>query len=232
MGEDITRLPQPPYQFVDGHIQHDPPPLHPYLLRDIYYNEAVIAVARGVLGDGLKVIGVTGNTNLPDSLTQPVHVDNGHLWKGLPQPHPTCDLVVNISPGDVGPDNGATELWPGSHLDDTVARGDPSIVVPPARLEARRASQPPLQLAVPQGAALLRDMRLWHRGVPNRSEIPRPMVALIMACRWMRGGAVRVPAGEEGFFRHDVLDIPVETVDGVPDYLGRHKPYDYRAGAQ
>ena len=57
------------------------------------------------------------------------------------------------------------------------------------------------------------------------------MVALIMACRWMRGGRMRVPAGEEAFFRHETLDIPVEPVEGVPDYLGRHSPYDYRPGA-
>ena len=223
----ITRQAQPPYQFVDGHIQHDPPPLEPYLLRDIYYNEAVVQVAHRVLGDGLKAVGVTGNTNLPGSLEQPVHVDSGHLWSGLGQPHPTCDLVVNISPGEVGPHNGATELWPGSHLDDAVKRGDPSIVVPRRRLEARRAVSPPVQLELPQGAALLRDMRLWHRGVPNRSDTPRPMVALILACRWMRGGRLRVPAGQEGFFSHETLDIPVEGVEGDIDYLGRHKPYDY-----
>jgi hypothetical protein len=226
--DTIMRQEPPPYQFVNGHIQHDPPPMRPYLLRDLYYNEAVIEVARQVLGDGLKMVGVTGNTNMPGSLQQPLHVDSGHLWRGLQEPHPTCQLVVNIAPQDVGPDNGATQLWPGSHLDDAVFRQDASIVVSAVQEQTRRQIAAPIQLSLPRGSVLIRDMRLWHRGMPNKSQTPRPMVALIMASAWMHGAKLKVQAGSEGFFCHEKLDIPVEAVEGPLNYLHRHSPYDYQ----
>jgi ectoine hydroxylase-related dioxygenase (phytanoyl-CoA dioxygenase family) len=35
------------------------------------------------------------------------------------------------------------------------------------------------------GSLLLRDLRLWHRGTPNRSQSARPNLALIYARPWL-----------------------------------------------
>ena len=34
--------------------------------------------------------------------------------------------------------------------------------------------------------ALIRDLRVWHRGTPNRSRAPRPNLALTYTLPWMR----------------------------------------------
>jgi hypothetical protein len=39
---------------------------------------------------------------------------------------------------------------------------------------------------MPAGSLLIRDMRMWHRGTPNRSNEPRPNMALIYSRFWLR----------------------------------------------
>ena len=104
-------------------------------------------------------------------------------------------LACNISTGAVGEENGAIELWPGSHLEQRSAdlaesqlegndvpmltgrlsnqqlhAGD----IHPAIAEERRLSRPPLRCCTPKGSLLLRDMRLWHRGAVSAAPSPRP----------------------------------------------------------
>ena len=62
-----------------------------------------------------------------------------------------------------GPENGITELWPGTHLDTSKSVQDRDIKIPSDLLESRRAEVPPIQPRVRKGAALIRDVRLWHR---------------------------------------------------------------------
>ncbi len=225
--ERILELDRPPYQFVVGHVQQDPPPFEPYLFGDVLHNDMVVEVTRAVLGDGVTNCFYSGNTNLPGSGHQPVHVDSGQLWPELEQAHPPCRLVINISPIEMGPENGSTELWLGTHLDTTKSVQDPDIKVLPERLEARRAKIPPIQPRVRKGAAIIRDMRLWHRGMPNASSSPRPMIAQIHTSAWLQNRPMRFPKGTEGCFEHPHLVSLVEFVKGIPDYLGRHKPYDF-----
>ena len=230
MDEDIAailRLETIPYQFVVGHTQHDPPPFEPYLFRDVVCNDLVVDVTRAVLGEGVTNTFYSGNTNLPGSGEQPVHIDWGQLWPGLERAHPACRVVVNISPIDVGPENGSTEVWLGSHLDTTMWVGTPSLVVPSERVEARRRVQPPVQPRIEKGGVLIRDIRLWHRGVPNTSQRARPMIAMIHGCRWLGGGALPFPAGAEAYFEHEHLQTPLRVVAGPIDYLDRHKPHDF-----
>ena len=82
-------------------------------------------------------------------------------------------MVVNVPVVDATPANGSTELWPGTHLDTTRALNDGDIKLPPAIEERLRAECKPLQPNVPAGSVLIRDMRLWHRGMPNLTE-PAP----------------------------------------------------------
>ena len=223
----ILRLPIVPYQFVQGHTQHDPPPFAPYLFRDVVCNDLVVDVTRALLGEGVTNVFYSGNTNLPGSAEQPVHVDSGQLWPGLVTAHPAASVVVNVSPIEVGPENGSTEVWLGSHLDTTMSVEDASLTVALEAVAARRSLRPPVQPRIRQGGVLIRDIRLWHRGVINPSPRPRPMIAMIHQRRWMRASALPIAAGDEVFFEHEHLRTLVTIVDEPIDYLGRHKPHDY-----
>lgn len=216
-----------PFNWNVGNIQQDPPPFPPYLFRDVLLNEQVIAVTSALLGPGVKNRYYSGNTALPSTERQPVHADSTHLWPRLAAAHPPAEIVVNVATVDMSPENGSTELWPGSHLDVTATAGK-DIKIPPDALAARRALRPPFQPTIARGSVLLRDIRLWHAGMPNRTRHPRPMLAMIHACAWLADGApLRFPAGSEAFFQHPVLHTHARFVDGPIDHIHAPKAYEF-----
>jgi len=223
----ILDLREVPHNFAWGNVQHDPPPELEFLFPDVLNNPFVGAVTAAVLGDGAHNGFYSGNTNLPGSRVQPVHVDTGHLWKGQARAHPACELVVNFAPFGMDDSNGATELWPGSHLDTTVSRHDRSICVPEDALEARRRAHPPISAHLPAGSVLIRDIRLWHRGVPNPSDTPRLMVALIHRSGFLTPNVMRFPVGSEAVFENADPAWHVQFTDEPIDHISRNSEYDY-----
>ena len=113
------------------------------------------------------------NTSWPQSGVQHLHRDTGHLFPETPHILPATLIVVNIPLMDFTVENGATEAYPGSHL---VADGDLGRDV---TLEERAATMPSVRVESPLGSLVVRDMRVWHRGMPNRTDKPRSMIALV-----------------------------------------------------
>ena len=217
-----------PFNFNIGNIQQDPPPFHPYLFEDILLNPFVIAITKAILGSGVKNSFYSGNTALPkQGSRQPVHADSGQLWPDLEKATPPYALVINLLPIDVSPHNGSTEIWPGTHLDTTISYQSGDIKVPDDILEARRKISPPVQATVPAGTMVIRDIRLWHAGMPNHSETPRPMIAMIHYVSWWNEAEPIVfPKGTEGFFEHLDLTTHAVFIDEPIDYLHRHMAFD------
>jgi ectoine hydroxylase-related dioxygenase (phytanoyl-CoA dioxygenase family) len=197
---------------VHGHLQQSMPRKAEYIHRDIVTNPLIIQVTAAVLGEGLHNHFYNGNTNMPGSGTQPLHRDSGHLWPGLI--HPTTSIVINISPVDVNESNGATEIWPGTHK--VVGPG----AVPAEDEEARRAEVPPVRAVTQKGDAILRDIRMWHRGVPNNGSEARHMIGMVHS-RWFYFRGTTIPVSEEAAhaFDDDVLTTRVEIAPSDYDYL-------------
>jgi len=104
------------------------------------------------------------NVNLPGSSEQNDHVD------GDPA-HPF--LIVNVAAVDTTIENGAMEILCGTHR-STHEYWRLLLTQP----ERRRVS-------LQRGDILIRLSTLWHRGMPNRSASPRPMLAFT----WEDGGS-------------------------------------------
>ena len=146
-----------------------------------------------------------GNLNYPGSATQEVHMDG--VWQFPSQdaaaaagvatwPPPPHQLIAQVCPMGSTALN-ATEIWPGSHhvveLADTnkfTDDGQSTRERYAAAAAARVASHPPLRLVIPPGAVGFRDSRTWHRGMPNRGDAPRPMIALQYASDAVRDDLV------------------------------------------
>lgn len=228
--EDLPRLinrPDAPFNWNTGNVQQDPPPFPPYLFADVLLNELVIDVATAVLGAGVKNSFYSGNTAMPSQHRQPVHADTGQLWPRLTVAHPPVQLVINIPTVDISPANGSTEIWPGTHLDVTIAAGK-DIKVPPEVLEERRAQVPPIQPTYPRGSILIRDIRLWHAGMPNQTEHPRPMIALIYAPSWLETGTpLRFPLETKAFFEHPRLHTCARFTEEPIDHIAAPHAYEY-----
>ena len=91
------------------------------------------------------------------------------------------------------PENGSTELWLGTHSISSkdCQEGDhgerASGRIKTDMLEERRQVKPPCQPVVKKGSIVVRDLRLWHAGMPNfkKDEI-RVMLAMIHFAGWYR----------------------------------------------
>jgi hypothetical protein len=205
--------------WMRGHLQQRPPPAAPYIFPDIVANPYAVQVTHAVLGDGLFNTFYSGNTNLPGSEEQPLHRDAALLWPAWETAHPPATLVVNISPISVDEATGSTEIWPASHL----VTGE----LTEALIESRRQQRPPVRVRAPRGSVVIRDIRLWHRGVPNESDQIRHMIAMVHQIHWFRRAQrLRFERGCEAAFDSQHLDANADFVDGPEEYLfGPHPPH-------
>ena len=195
-----------------GHIQQKPPHHPPFLFPDIVANPYVVKVTHEVLGDGLFNSFYSGNTNCPGSEEQPIHRDADPLWSDLSSPHPATTLVVNMSPIEVTIDRGSIEIWPGSHL-----------ILGPLTyecIERQRDIRPPTQLNIKKGSVLIRDVRLWHRGMPNRSSQIRHMIAMVHQVSWFnRSQTLCFQTGAESVFESPWLNANACFQYDIPEYI-------------
>jgi len=219
-----------PFNFNTGNIQQEPPPFAPYLFQDVLLNDIAIAVTHALLGDGLHNGFYSGNTAVGGSgQRQPVHADVGQLWPNLEVATPPFGLVVNVPVVDMTAQNGSTEVWPGTHRDTTVYIQKGDIKLPAEAVEARRQVRPPLQPSVRAGGVVIRDLRLWHAGMPNRTDQARPMIAMIHWVGWWNSGdKVQFPRREEAFFAHPLLRTDAEFGDGPINYIAHGGAYDFQ----
>ncbi|GDY14324.1 hypothetical protein LBMAG53_32020 [Planctomycetota bacterium] len=205
-----------------GRVKNDfqgirPPPCQPWLSADILNNDWVIAVTHAVLGDGLANVAYGSNTAYPGSAEQVCHADGGFLFPGLA--HPSVSLVVNVPLVDVDLANGATKLWPKSHL--WLNAKDHSRPTA-SELAVFEAAHPTERALTRIGDVVIRDPRLWHCGMPNTTAQPRPMIAMIHNKRCMIGGFCAEVGSEAFFDSHPVLRHRVEFVPAPIDYLLPH----------
>lgn len=228
--EAIRARQDAPYNWNPGNVQQDPPPFPPYLFQDILLNDYVIAISQAVLGPKPHNCFYSGNTALPSEKRQPVHRDVGNQFTEDGKPMPCFALVVNVPVVDMTPQNGSTEIWPGTHVIAEQDRDWPNLEVPLALLEQRRKEVLPFQPEVRRGSVLIRDIRLWHAGMPNLTSVPRPMIAMIHVASWFQKGifgTIKFPKGTENFFDYAELVTDAQFVEEPIDYLHHNAAFAY-----
>jgi ectoine hydroxylase-related dioxygenase (phytanoyl-CoA dioxygenase family) len=155
------------------HAAMFPPICSPFMDAVAIENPFAVQVTEAAIGPDFFCTFYNTNTQWPHSGMQHVHRDFNHLFPGFPVPLPISQVIVNIPLIDFTLENGATEVWPGSHLivDELPEDGE--------ALEERAKSLPSVRTTVAAGSIILRDMRTWHRGMPNRTDEIRTMLAMI-----------------------------------------------------
>jgi hypothetical protein len=110
----------------------------------------------------------------PGETVQPWHADDGHCHSPRPRAPLQCSAFWTID--ETTPENGATEVIPGSHQwGDTNAD---------RRLRSGQAHA--LQVAVPPGSLMIALGTLVHRGGANRSASPRLILTPQYCPGWVR----------------------------------------------
>lgn len=152
------------------------PFMSPLIDPRVITNPLALGVIDALLGNDCVCHYFASDTPLPGSDYQAVHPDIQLLFPETDLSLPAYSVVLNIPLVDFRDDNGPVEIWPGgTHL-------------MPGRLNMQELA--PLmhseRVLMPAGSLLIRDMRMWHRGTPNRSDSARPNMALIYSRAWLK----------------------------------------------
>ena len=116
-------------------------------------------LVRAVRPDIADSVRATLNFNLPGSVAQHYHTD-GLYTKEF--------LICNIAVVDTDLRNGAIDVLPGTNREFFKFW----------RYAAHRLWRKSTRVPVRQGDVIVRKSTQWHRGMPNYSDTPRPMMAI------------------------------------------------------
>src|ERR1700722_19342513 len=143
---------------ISGHLNCFPGEDSRFIYDDIVdhgIERAILATRPGLPND----VRPTLNLNLPGSSPQHYHMDGVYTEEYI---------ICNIAVVDTNIVNGAIDLLPTTNQE----------FYPFWRYALLRRSRLSTRIPMNQGDVLLRKSTLWHRGMPNRSSMPRPMMSL------------------------------------------------------
>jgi len=126
----------------------------------------VIDLIRSISPQSSREPNLGCNFNLPGSVTQHYHMDRTFTNEFM---------IANVAVVDTNLENGAIELAPGTHRKFYKFW----------RWAIERPYRNSIRLPMQQGDVLVRVSNLWHRGMPNHTSTPRPMLAFT----WEDGGS-------------------------------------------
>jgi ectoine hydroxylase-related dioxygenase (phytanoyl-CoA dioxygenase family) len=177
----------------EGHLKNRGPARYyvtlpfaePFADPAVYEDDDVLAVVRGLVGEDAQLHQLATDTPLEGSVYQDVHRDALPLFPETGRETPPFQLAVNFPLVDVTAENGPFEITRGTHMTGK-EEGLRLIESGEVRLEP---------LLMKAGDVLIRDVRGLHRGTPNRTAEPRPMVVLGYSRRWLLRPevSIRVP---------------------------------------
>ncbi|KAG8529042.1 uncharacterized protein KY384_005676 [Bacidia gigantensis] len=221
--ETAISLAWPRVQYNHGvkhkNISQTPPLSQDFVHEDIWANRHAIAIIENILGPRPELSFISSNIALPGGIgRQAVHSDAYH--DHLPFPF-SIEIYIFLS--DASAHNGATEVWLGTHegygKKDHI--GHERGWIPKHLLNQRAEISPPIQPTVPKGSVCMRDLRLWHAGMPNYTQDPRVMLAFIYFPRWYRSHMhLTLPKEVKSKIETwNHVAVKAEYVDGPMDHL-------------
>jgi ectoine hydroxylase-related dioxygenase (phytanoyl-CoA dioxygenase family) len=150
-------------------------------------NDAIMAVVEQLVGADGVMQQLATDTPLIGSDYQDLHRDTQLLFPETGQETPPYQLAVNFPLVDVTPERGPMEMAAGTHM---LSKADGL-----RRIEAGEIPVEPVFMR--RGDVMIRDVRHIHRGTPNRTDTPRPMVVIGYSRRWLYRPEVQIRAPRE-----------------------------------
>jgi len=148
---------------ISGHLNCSPGGAARFAY-DTLVEHGILEVAKEILPRARGAVRVGCNLNLPGSVAQHYHTDGLFLEDFM---------VVNVAAVDTTIENGAIDVLPGTHRK----------FYKYWRFAFERPYRGTTRLPLSQGDVLIRTSNLWHRGMPNLTSVPRPMLAFTLGER-------------------------------------------------
>jgi ectoine hydroxylase-related dioxygenase (phytanoyl-CoA dioxygenase family) len=141
----------------------------------IYEDPDVLALVERLVGDDATMVQLATDTPLLGSEYQDVHRDAPPLFPETGAETPPFQLAVNFPLVEVTRENGAFEVARGTHM---MSKEEGLRLIE----SGERVLEP---LTMKLGDVMIRDVRALHRGTPNQTDAPRPMVVVGYSRRWL-----------------------------------------------
>lgn len=165
---------------ISGHLDCFPGERSRFVY-DTVTDFGIVDIVERMAPDDVDRLRVTTNFNLPGSVPQHYHSD------GL---YTEAFLICNVAVVDTDLSNGAIDVLPGTHRRFYKFW----------QYALQRKYKDTTRLCMQRGDVLVRISTMWHRGMPNHTATPRPLMSLTF-------GEISAPQSE-----------PFSSVDGRPQF--------------
>lgn len=180
----------------------------------------MMRVIENILGPRPELRFLNANVACPGATArQAVHSDVNHRYPSIP-----FGVVVNTYLQDSDETNGVTEIWCGTH--DRYPQQDQQASkesgwIKKEYLQNRAQEKPPVQPKVKKGSICFRDLRLWHAGMPNKSDHHRIMLAIDYFAQWYQCPMpLKLPLSTKSEVETwGISTAGIDWVDGEIDHL-------------
>ena len=147
----------------------------PFADPKIYEDADILAIVERLVGTSAVMCQFASDTPLFGSKHQDVHRDAPPLFPETGRETPAFQLAVNFPLVKVTLENGPFEVARGTHM---MSKEEGL-----RRLELGKLALEPITMQL--GDVIVRDVRGLHRGTPNQTNIPRPMVVIGYSRSWL-----------------------------------------------
>ena len=190
----------------------------PFANRDVFLNPAILGVLDRVFPQEYAMVQLGADVPLNGSTYQEIHRDYRPLFTD-DIITPLYALAVNFPLVDVNEDNGPFQQARGTHL---MGRDE-------ALKKVADGENPIESFHMQKGDVMIRTPLALHRGTPNRTDTPRPMVVMGWVMHWLHTPKVDLtiprsfyeilsPA-EQKLLRCEVVDsLPQERSETYVDF--------------
>ena len=180
----------------------------------IFENEAILAILEGLVGEDFVMCQLATDTPLRGSDYQTTHRDAPPLFPETGRETPPFQLAVNFPLVDVYLENGPIEIAAGTHMmpkaEAMQLLGEGALKLEPILMQL--------------GDVMIRDVRGLHRGTPNRTDIPRPMVVIGYSRRWLHRPEVEIEIPEATYQGLSQRAQQMLRYNPVVDTIVPHQP--------
>ena len=190
----------------------------PFADPDVFANPNVLGVLNRVFAQEYVMVQLAADTPERGSTYQDVHRDYRPLFADNVVT-PLYALAVNFALCDVTADNGPFEMVRGTH------------VIPKEQglRDVAEKRRPIEAFPMRAGDVMIRTPLALHRGTPNNTDQPRPMVVMGYVMHWLhtpkvdltvpRAAYDQLPAELRALLRCQVVDqAPVDAVESYIDF--------------